>query len=85
MMSDGPGRTPTVSDDEILEVFREATDPVLTASEVATELPIERRGLLDRLKNLESDGKLRSKSVGGRSTVWWHPEYTRKTYPKENK
>lgn len=77
-MSDGVGRSPSVSDEEILEVFREAADPVLTASEVAAELPIERRGLLDRLKDLEEGGRLQSKSAGGRSTVWWDPEYTMK-------
>ena len=77
-MSDGPGRKPSVSDEEILEVFRISSDPVLTASEIAAQLPIERRGLLDRLKNLEDQGLLNSKDVGGRSTVWWHPNYTKK-------
>lgn len=81
VMSDGAGRPPSVSDEEILDVFREAADPVLTTSEVASKLPIERRGLLDRLKNLEADGRLQSKSVGGRSVVWWHPKYTKKMQP----
>lgn len=75
-MSDGPGRKPTITDEEILEVFRNSPDPVLTASEVADQLPVERRGVLDRLKNLEDEGVLQAKKVGGRSKVWWYPGYT---------
>lgn len=75
-MSDGPGREPTITDDEILEVFMSVSDPVLTTSELAEVLPIERRGILDRLKQLEAQGTLKSKKVGGRSKVWWYPGYT---------
>ena len=75
-MSDGPGRKPTVSDDEILEIFRDSSDPVLTAPEIANLISISRRGILDRLKDLEANGVLRSKKVGGRRTVWWYPEHT---------
>ncbi|EMA46611.1 hypothetical protein C448_05898 [Halococcus morrhuae DSM 1307] len=75
-MSDGPGRKPTVSDDEILEIFRNSTDPVLTAPEISDLISISRRGTLDRLKNLEEDGILQSKKVGGRRAVWWYPEHT---------
>lgn len=70
------GRKPQVSDDEILSVFREADDPVLIASEVAEHLPIGRRGVYDRLKKLCEEGRLKSKQVGGRSTVWWYPGHT---------
>ena len=75
-MSNGPGRKPTVSDDEILEIFRDSPDPVLTAPEIADLIPISRRAILDRLKDLEEHGILRSKKVGGRRTVWWYPEHT---------
>ena len=75
-MPDGPGRPPEVSDDEILNVFEAANEPVLTASEVAKQLPIERRGLLTRLDHLEEQGFLRSKKTGGRSSVWWYPGNT---------
>ena len=82
-MSDGPGRKPTVSDDEILSIFRNTSDPVLTAPEAAEHFSISRRGILDRFKNLEEEGVLRSKKVGGRRTVWWYPGHT--STSKENK
>ena len=76
MDDDGPGRPPEVTDDEILDAFKTADEPVLTASEVADRLPIERRGLLTRLDDLEERGFLRSKKTGGRSAVWWYPGHT---------
>jgi predicted ArsR family transcriptional regulator len=76
MDDNGPGRPPEVTDDEILDVFKTADEPVLTASEVADRLPIERRGLLTRLNDLEERGFLWSKKTGGRSAVWWYPGHT---------
>ncbi len=70
------GPKPRVSDEEILDILRQSPDPVLTASEIATELPIKRRGLYDRLVKLEEEGVLVSKKVGGRTTVWWFPGHT---------
>lgn len=67
----GAGRPQRVSDEEILEVFRESSDPVLIASEVAEELPIGRRGVYKRLEQLAEDGELGRKKIGGRGTVWW--------------
>jgi len=75
-MSDGPGRPPEISDAEILAVFKLENDPVLTASEIAKRLDMGRRGTLSRLENLEEEGFLRSKKVGGRSMVWWYPGHT---------
>jgi len=70
------GPKPRVSDEEILQTFRQSPDPVLTASEVAAELPIKRRSVYDRLSQLEEAETLKSKKVGGRTTVWWLPGYT---------
>jgi predicted HTH transcriptional regulator len=70
-----PGRKPRVSDEEILEIFQVVDEPVLTVGEIAERLPIGRRGLHDRLKNLEEDGVLSSK-LAGQTMVWWSPEYT---------
>jgi len=47
------GPKPRVSDEEILQTFRQSPDPVLTASEVAAELPIKRRSVYDRLSQLK--------------------------------
>jgi predicted ArsR family transcriptional regulator len=65
------GRPPRVSDEEILAVFHESSDPVLIASEVAEELPIGRRGVYKRLEQLAEEGELGRKKIGGRGTVWW--------------
>ena len=65
------GRKPRVTDKDLLDVFRQTNDPVLSTAEVADEIPIQRRGTLRRLRSLEADGDLDSKSIGGRNTVWW--------------
>jgi hypothetical protein len=48
-MDDGPGRPPEVTDDEILTTFETARDAALTATEVADQLAIGRRGVLRTL------------------------------------
>jgi GTP-sensing pleiotropic transcriptional regulator CodY len=65
------GRKPRVSDDDLLDVFRSTSDPVLSTAEVADAVPIKRRGTLNRLQSLEDAGDLESKQIGGRNTVWW--------------
>lgn len=65
------GRKPRVSDGDLLDVFRDTTDPVLSTAEVAEHVPIKRRGVLNRLRGLEDAGELESKQIGGRNTVWW--------------
>lgn len=75
-MSDGPGRKPKITDEEILDAFRSSSEPVLATSEIASEFDITHRGVRDRLEKLEKDGVLRSKKVGARAKVWWDPEYT---------
>lgn len=70
----GPGRKPTVSDNEILDVFRHASDPVLTTVEVADQVGLGRRGVFDRLNQLAEEDKIKMKKVGESGAVWWHPE-----------
>jgi len=65
------GRKPRVTDDDLLDVFRATADPVLSTAEVADAVPIKRRGTLNRLRDLEDGGRLDSKQIGGRNTVWW--------------
>lgn len=69
--TDAGGRKPRVTDADLLDVFRSTTDPVLSTAEVSDALPIKRRGTLNRLRALEAEGRLDSKTVGGRNTVWW--------------
>ncbi len=69
----GPGREPTVSNEEILEVFRDASDPVLTTAEVANAIGLGRRGTFDRLKQLSNEKEIQMKKVGETGAVWWYP------------
>lgn len=75
-MSDGSGRKPTVDDDEILDLFRNSGDPVLTATEVASQISLGRRAVLKRLRSLQEQCVLESKEVGSGGRVWWYPGYT---------
>lgn len=67
----GPGRSERVTDDEILEVLRNATDPVLTTAEIADNIDIGQRATYDRLKQLAENGRVNTKQVGARTAVWW--------------
>ncbi|MFP9060945.1 winged helix-turn-helix domain-containing protein [Natrialbaceae archaeon A-chndr2] len=78
-MSDGPGRKPTITDEDILNVFRSSSDPVLTTSEVAAHFKITHRGVRDRLEKLEQKNKIENKKVGARGMVWWYPGFTSTT------
>jgi len=69
--ADKGGRKPRVTDKDLLDVFHDAEDPVLSTAEVAESVPIKRRGTLNRLRGLEDAGDLESKQIGGRNTVWW--------------
>ena len=75
-MSDGskPGRKPRATDDEILQLFRETDDPVLSTAEVTDQLPVKRSATYKRLSALRDDGHLTGKDIGGRNTVWWIPD-----------
>jgi response regulator of citrate/malate metabolism len=76
----GPGRKPTVSNDEILDVFRQATDPVLTTTEVAEQIELSRRGAFDRLDQLADDDVIEMKKVGETGAVWWFPRGLRERF-----
>lgn len=64
------GRSPTVSDKEILSIFADAADPVLSAPEVADQLSIGEQGTYQRLRELEEKGALDSKKIA-RGRAWW--------------
>jgi hypothetical protein len=74
----GPGRDPKVADEDILNLFQETSDPVLTTSEVAEKLDIGHRGTFDRLERLADDDELKMKKVGHSGVVWWDPKSMRK-------
>lgn len=72
--SSKPGPKPSVTDDDLLALFRESDDPVLSTAEVAEQVSLARRSVYDRLVSLREDGRLAGKQIGGRNTVWWIPE-----------
>ncbi|EMA56387.1 hypothetical protein [Halococcus thailandensis] len=74
-----PGRKPRVTDEEILQLFKDADPPVLTASALADELPIGHRALLNRLNTLWDRETLDRMDVGPRGRVWWLPGHTSTT------
>jgi len=69
--SGGGTYEPEVSDEELLDVFRELEKPVLTATQVAGEVSIGRKAVLERLRGLKERGVLERMEVGARAVVWW--------------
>lgn len=67
------GRKPTISNEEILEVFLNHRDPVLSTAEVAEIVDFSQAGILSRLRSLEKKGWLASKKIGN-SNAWWLTE-----------
>jgi len=69
---DGGGRyTPSVTDGDILGILERASAPVMTATEIADELPIGRSAVRKRLVDLHERKAVERKDVGARSVVWW--------------
>ncbi|KZX48375.1 hypothetical protein [Haloarcula sp. K1] len=64
------GRKPDVTDEEIIAVLAQATDPVLSTNEVAEQIPIKSNATQIRLKELRSEDRINGKQAG-RSWVWW--------------
>lgn len=60
-----------VTPEDALAVF--TNHEPLTASEVAEEIGVVRRTAYNKLSELEEQGELRKKKVGGRAVVWWKP------------
>lgn len=72
------GRPRRVSDRELIrtvaDILEKTSDPVATTAEIEERIPLSRRGLLTRLRDLEDEGVLGSKQVGARGRVWWVPD-----------
>jgi predicted transcriptional regulator len=67
------GRKPTVSDSEILSIFRESSDPALSTGEIADDLGMSQQGAYSRLSDLVDEGLIETKKFGqGRG--WWLTE-----------
>lgn len=73
MCKDMP-RTVEVPDDEILDAFDSSPGPVATVSDLDKVLSIKASAIRKRLKNLEEEGRVTSKKVGARATVWYQED-----------
>jgi Fic family protein len=58
-------------DQDLLDIFVDAEDPVLTAVEVGDILDISQQAAYARLDRAEKEGMLERKKTGSRSVVWW--------------
>jgi DNA-binding transcriptional regulator YhcF (GntR family) len=64
------GRKPDVTDEKIISVISQASDPVLSTNEVAERLPIKSNATQKRLKQLHKEERIEGKQAG-RSWIWW--------------
>lgn len=69
-MPENRGRPRGPTEEDVLEVLKETTEPVLTAGEIAEELPISKRTVLRRLANLEAEDRVNVKQAGN-ARVWY--------------
>jgi DNA-binding Lrp family transcriptional regulator len=60
-----------VTDADLIEAIERTGEPVVTAGELADELPIGRRAVRERLADLQDRGLVDRKDVGARAVVWW--------------
>jgi predicted ArsR family transcriptional regulator len=63
-----------VSDEEIIAVFRETSDPAMYASEIGNVIGYTSEGARKRLDELVERGELQRKKSGKRSVVYWLDE-----------
>lgn len=59
-----------VNDEQIMNVIRRQDEKVVKTAEIAEELPITQNWTSNRLNELESKGRVHSKSAG-QGRVWW--------------
>jgi biotin operon repressor len=67
---DQGGRRPVVSDEEILGLISGSSDPVVSAPELAEDLPVSKTAVYKRLRDLQDRGFVVSKKIG-QGRAWW--------------
>lgn len=60
-----------VREQDILKTFDYADEPVLTAREIADQLPISRVAVTTRLEAMRENGLVGKKQTGARAVAWW--------------
>lgn len=66
---------------DVIDAMESHADPFVTATEIADEMGKAKKTILDRLNELDEEGKVERKKVGGRAVVWWLPERERTVTP----
>jgi len=69
-----------VDPEDVVAAIHDHDDPVVTATELAENLPVTSRTVTNRLRELAAGGEVERKDVGGRAVVYWLPG-TRKPRP----
>jgi len=70
-MTRGPSRSLTRND--VFDLMSDRTDEPWTSTELAEELPVSSDTVYNRLRELETQERIRTKKVGGRARIWWVP------------
>ena len=60
-----------VTEQDILKVLNSADAPVLTASDIADELPVGDKAVYLRLRDMHDRGLVCRKEIGARAVAWW--------------
>lgn len=66
-----------VTSESILQFVRNHEEPVVTAGEIADEFDMTNQGVNYRLRQLEEEGKLVSKTAGSSAKVWYCADFQR--------
>jgi predicted transcriptional regulator len=66
-----PGRSPEVSDEEILRAVGLHDEPVVSPSDVAEAVDMSNAGINNRLRQLADEGYLIRKEVGAKAVIYW--------------
>lgn len=60
-----------VTKQDILKVFDDADEPVLSAIEIADVFNVTRQTITRRLDDMEEEGLVEKKQIGARAVAWW--------------
>lgn len=60
--------------EQVKSALRSASDPVLTATEVAERIGVSRQAAHGYLQTLADEGEINRKKAGAKAVVWWLPD-----------
>lgn len=65
------GRRPKFTDKELIQLFRDSDQPVLTSNDITEAFDISQQGAYKRLQQLYDEGVIGRRKVGSSAVVWW--------------